>query len=205
MRADSLNARVEANLDLAYHAAMTTRHLWADPEIDSQEAKAAAVAGMVYGDRRFDPTKHAKGEEGWAQYVWMWARAKAQEAMVVTRSAVSLSYRAKGTPSTVPLTTVANDGVGGDPLDSSMILFEAGVYTEPHDREIVRRLGNEKTVAKALDALTSNQRYVFVRVFGLEGHVERTQDDVASELGISRQAVGHRYHGGLKKMREALA
>ncbi len=54
----------------------------------------------------------------------------------------------------------------------------------------------------AIKSLTSKQRYVLVRAYGLYGHVPMRTVEIADALGISRQRVNVILNGAVDKLRE---
>jgi RNA polymerase sporulation-specific sigma factor len=60
-------------------------------------------------------------------------------------------------------------------------------------------------IERRLGALTTKQRHVLVRRFGLGGAAARTLADIARTAGISHQQAGMRERRALQRLETALA
>jgi hypothetical protein len=201
---ERLNDRVAENLNLAYHAAMTTRWMWVDMVEDMEEAKAAAVAGLVYGDSKFDATQHPKGEDGWSHYVWLWARSFAQEAMSITRSAVTM--RRDGAGVTPFNDTLTPPGLAEEGMVENV--YEAGGYEPSFEDDVLEAIDHPKLVARIMvivSALPEKQRTVFEYRHGLNGRPKLSQREIAPLVGVKKQnGASFHYMNALRTIRAEL-
>lgn len=89
--------------------------------------------------------------------------------------------------------------------DSDKPLVEAiSDEVTPQPTEILQNHGLNKNLGEWLDQLNEKQREVICRRYGLRGYENSTLEQVAKELGVTRERVRQIQMDALKRMREIL-
>lgn len=165
---EARNILIERNLRLVAHVSKK----YTTTNIEQDDLISIGTIGLIKGINSFDPTKNIR----LATYA---ARCIENEILMFLRSS-------KKTRSEVYL----NESVGKDKDDNEITLMEV---LETEDRsvedEIDLKIKIKKLYDKMKEVLKDREKTILELRFGLKGTKPKTQNEIASLMGISRSYV----------------
>ncbi len=165
---EARNILIERNLRLVAHVSKK----YASTNIDQDDLISIGSIGLIKGINSFDSSKNIK----LATYV---ARCIENEILMYLRSS-------KKTKAEVYL----NEPIGKDKDDNEVTLMD---ILETDDRSIEEEIDLRTKIGKLYnkmrDILKQRERTILELRFGLGGHKPKTQNEIASMMGISRSYV----------------
>lgn len=165
---EARNILIERNLRLVAHVSKK----YASTNIEQDDLISIGTIGLIKGINSFDPSKNIR----LATYV---ARCIENEILMFLRSN-------KKTNSEVYL----NEPIGKDKDDNEVTLLEV-LETEDKsiEDEIDLKMKVKKLYEKMKDVLKDREKTILELRFGLGGNKPKTQNEIASMMGISRSYV----------------
>lgn len=165
---EARNILIERNLRLVAHVSKK----YASTNIDQDDLISIGSIGLIKGINSFDSSKNIK----LATYV---ARCIENEILMYLRSS-------KKTKAEVYL----NEPIGKDKDDNEVTLMDV---LETDDRSIEEEIDLRAKIGKLYnkmrETLKQRERTILELRFGLGGHKPKTQNEIASMMGISRSYV----------------
>ncbi len=165
---EARNILIERNLRLVAHVSKK----YATTNIDQDDLISIGTIGLIKGINSFNPSKNIR----LATYA---ARCIENEILMFLRSS-------KKTKSEVYL----NEPIGKDKDDNEVTLIEV-LETEDKsiEDEIDLKMKVKKLYQKMRDVLKDREKTILELRFGLNGGKPKTQNEIASMMGISRSYV----------------
>lgn len=165
---EARNILIERNLRLVAHVSKK----YATTNIDQDDLISIGTIGLIKGINSFNPSKNIR----LATYA---ARCIENEILMFLRSS-------KKTKSEVYL----NEPIGKDKDDNEVTLIEV-LETEDKsiEDEIDLKMKVKKLYQKMKDVLKDREKTILELRFGLNGGKPKTQNEIASMMGISRSYV----------------
>lgn len=165
---EARNILIERNLRLVAHVSKK----YATTNIDQDDLISIGTIGLIKGINSFNPSKNIR----LATYA---ARCIENEILMFLRSS-------KKTKSEVYL----NEPIGKDKDDNEVTLMEV-LETEDKsiEDEIDLKMKVKKLYQKMKDVLKDREKIILELRFGLNGGKPKTQNEIASMMGISRSYV----------------
>lgn len=165
---EARNILIERNLRLVAHVSKK----YATTNIDQDDLISIGTIGLIKGINSFNPSKNIR----LATYA---ARCIENEILMFLRSS-------KKTKSEVYL----NEPIGKDKDDNEVTLMEV-LETEDKsiEDEIDLKMKVKKLYQKMKDVLKDREKTILELRFGLNGGKPKTQNEIASMMGISRSYV----------------
>lgn len=165
---EARNILIERNLRLVAHVSKK----YATTNIEQDDLISIGTIGLIKGINSFDATKNIR----LATYA---ARCIENEILMFLRSS-------KKTKSEVYL----NETIGKDKDDNEVTLMEVlETNDKPIEEEIDLKMKVKKLYEKMKDVLKDREKTILELRFGLGGTKPKTQNEIASMLGISRSYV----------------
>lgn len=165
---EARNILIERNLRLVAHVSKK----YQSTNIDQDDLISIGTIGLIKGINSFDSSKNIK----LATYV---ARCIENEILMFLRSS-------KKTKSEVYL----NEPIGKDKDDNEVTLLEVlEIEDKPIEDEIDLKVKVKKLYEKMKAVLKDREKTILELRFGLGGRKPKTQNEIASMLGISRSYV----------------
>ena len=161
------NKLIERNLRLVVYIARR----FENTGINIEDLISIGTIGLIKAVGTYQPAKNIK----LATYA---SRCIENEILMFLRKTVSQKTEISFDE---PLNT---DWDGNELLLSDVLGTENDLVMRPIEADVDRQL-----LAQALDKLPQRERYIITLRFGLEGQPERTQKEVADELGISQSYI----------------
>ncbi|MBQ2888799.1 MAG: RNA polymerase sporulation sigma factor SigK [Firmicutes bacterium] len=96
-----------------------------------------------------------------------------------------------------------NDPVGADKEGNQITLLETLGTDGGEILDEVESRDDERLLRLSLSDLSPKERYIVIKRYGLDGGEERTQREIAKELGISRSYVSRIEKKALQKLHKA--
>ena len=163
-----------------------------DPEDLMQEGRI----GLIEAAKRFDPNRGIQ----FASYASWWVRKYITLGLSDYGNAVRISKHAKDAMDRC--VSLSFDDIlyieDGDPITFADTLTD-GVYKEAEMIEQEEKAELHERLRRAIDSLTKNERYVLCHLYGFEAE-EKTMDQIAAELHISREWVRKLHKLALKAL-----
>lgn len=165
---EARNILIERNLRLVAHVSKK----YATTNIEQDDLISIGTIGLIKGINSFDPSKKIR----LATYA---ARCIENEILMFLRSS-------KKTKSEVYL----NETIGKDKDDNEVTLMEVlETNDKPIEEEIDLKMKVKKLYEKMKDVLKDREKTILELRFGLGGTMPKTQNEIASMMGISRSYV----------------
>lgn len=165
---EARNILIERNLRLVAHVSKK----YASTNIDQDDLISIGTIGLIKGINSFDSSKNIR----LATYV---ARCIENEILMFLRSS-------KKTKSEVYL----NEPIGKDKDDNEVTLLEVLETDEKSiEEEIDLKMKVKKLYQKMKEVLKDREKNILELRFGLGGKKPKTQNEIASMMGISRSYV----------------
>lgn len=165
---EARNILIERNLRLVAHVSKK----YASTNIDQDDLISIGTIGLIKGINSFDSSKNIR----LATYV---ARCIENEILMFLRSS-------KKTKSEVYL----NEPIGKDKDDNEVTLLEVLETDEKSiEEEIDLKMKVKKLYEKMKEVLKDREKNILELRFGLGGKKPKTQNEIASMMGISRSYV----------------
>ncbi len=165
---EARNILVERNLRLVAHISKK----YSTTNIDQDDLISIGTIGLIKGINSFDSSKNIR----LATYA---ARCIENEILMFLRSS-------KKTKSEIYL----NEPIGKDKDDNEITLLEIlEVEDKPIEEEIDLKLKIKKLYEKMKKVLKDREKTILELRFGLDGKKPKTQNEIASMMGISRSYV----------------
>lgn len=181
---EARNKLIEHNLRLVAHIAKK----YQSPEHDPDDLISTGIIGLIKGVMTFDCTKNNR----LATYA---ARCIENELLMLLRTRKKLSREIS-----------MQEKIGTDQDGRELRLMDV-LESEPVD--ILEEMEREKNILRLRACLgyvlDGRELQVICERYGLFGRKERTQREIAKELGISRSYVSRIEKRAVERLREALA
>lgn len=161
------NQLIERNLRLVVYIARR----FENTGIGIEDLISIGTIGLIKAVETYQPAKNIK----LATYA---SRCIENEILMYLRKTVSQKSEVSFDE---PLNT---DWDGNELLLSDVLGTDNDLVMRPIEADVDRQL-----LSQAVDKLSERERYIITLRFGLEGHTERTQKEVADELGISQSYI----------------
>lgn len=158
--------------------------------------------GALVGAQRFNPNKNVK----YLTYAAFWVRQALLEASKVThvripRGQFDKLKKANRLPNAPVSLDAPLPGVGDLTMADTVLMVEEG----PEAHGIAEVHGSMEVFARALEALSEEDRSILVRRFGLDGGKSGTLKALGEMDGVSRERVRQREKYVMERFREILA
>ncbi len=177
------NMLIEHNLRLVAHVAKK----YQSPEHDPDDLISIGIIGLIKAVTTFDGSKNSR----LATYA---ARCIENELLMMLRTRKKLAREIS-----------MDEKIGVDQEGRELRLMDV-LESDPID--VLEKLETQKYIQKMYEglsrALTERELQVISERYGLFGHSELTQREIAAKLGISRSYVSRIEKGALKKLRVCL-
>ncbi len=177
------NLLIEHNLRLVAHVAKK----YQSPELDPDDLVSIGIIGLIKAVTTFDCEKNSR----LGTYA---ARCIENELLMMLRARKKLSHEVS-----------MYEKIGTDQDGGELRLMDV-LESEPVD--VVGNLETQKNIrlvrANIERALNERERQVITERYGLDGKKERTQREIAADLGISRSYVSRLEKRALEKLRDGL-
>lgn len=185
---------------LAAHQPLTLRTVrpFVGCGVPLEDLMAEASIGLIEALARFEPERGLR----FMTYATWWIRHSVVRALVAQGRNVRVPRRllrgrdAQPIPVEVPLT---GGGAGASELRAALAVAGDGVDVVFEGAE------REEALRDALGRLTARQRLVLERRFGLAGHDDCTLQELATDLGLSKERVRQLEKQAMERVRVLLA
>ncbi len=177
------NLLIEHNLRLVAHVAKK----YQSPELDPDDLVSIGIIGLIKAVTTFDCEKNSR----LGTYA---ARCIENELLMMLRARKKLSHEVS-----------MYEKIGTDQDGRELRLMDI-LESEPVD--VVGNLETQKNIRQVRTnierVLNERERQVIMERYGLDGKKERTQREIAADMGISRSYVSRLEKRALEKLRDGL-
>lgn len=165
---EAKNILIEHNLRLVAHVCKK----YGNTNIDQDDLISIGSIGLIKGINSYDSKKSIK----LSTYI---SKCIENEILMYLRSSKKLSSE-----------VYLEDPIGKDKDDNTVTLKEILENDErPIDEEVDLKMKISKLYEKVKDVLKSRERTIIELRFGLNGKAQKTQKEIAKDMGISRSYV----------------
>ncbi|MCC8045469.1 MAG: RNA polymerase sporulation sigma factor SigK [Clostridiales bacterium] len=175
---------IEHNLRLVAHVAKK----YQSPELDPDDLVSIGIIGLIKAVMTFDCEKNSR----LGTYA---ARCIENELLMMLRSRKKLTHEVS-----------MYEKIGTDQDGRELRLMDV-LESEPID--VVGNLETQKNIRRMQECmghiLNKREQQVITERYGLDGHKERTQREIADSLGISRSYVSRLEKRALEKLKNELS